>query len=126
MNNLRDTFRELREIVDGGDPFMRSGHQILVERKHKRIVPDWARSDKEIRKLLLRSFPRLHTDKKQAAGAGRWTRVIQLYFRMGKTHGQIAEEMELGYNMVRMIIRATKWAAQGKRTDGSGKFRPKA
>ena len=122
-NNLRTTQQELIRMLDGKEQFMRSGHQILVERKHKRIVPDWAQDDAKVRELLLRSFPKFRTDKRQAARAGRWARVIQLYFRMGKTHGQIADEMSIEYNKVKMLIRAIKWAAQGKRTDGSGQFK---
>jgi DNA-binding NarL/FixJ family response regulator len=122
-NNLRPTQQELTKLIDGKEQFMRSGHQILVERKHKREIPEWAWSDIKIRELLLQSFPKFRTDKRQAARAGRWARVIQLYFRMGKTHGQIAEEMSIDYNTVKMLIRAIKWSAKGKRTDGSGDFR---
>jgi hypothetical protein len=125
MSNLRDTGRELRRFFGSSDPFMTGGHQILVERKHKKKVPEWAKSDKEVRLIIQRSFPHWGTNTRQAERAGRWVRVIQLYFRMGNTHGQIAEEIGVNYNTVRMLIRAIKLAAKGRRTDGSGKFRPK-
>lgn len=120
-NNLRPTQQQLGKLIDGKEQFMRSGHQILVERKHKRVTPEWVKSDKKIRELLLRSFPRLLINKRQAALAGRWARVIQLYFRMGKTHGQIAEEMGLKYKDVNNLVDRIRRAGQGFCASGTGK-----
>jgi hypothetical protein len=118
-NNLRQTQRELVKVIDGKEQFMRSGHQILVERKHKKVMPEWAKDDKEIQKILLRSFPKWRTDKKQAARAGRWARVIQLYFRIGHTHGQIAEEMSLTYKQVHDLVDRIRRAGQGFSANGT-------
>jgi hypothetical protein len=123
MNNLRDTGRELRKHLGAGDPFMTGGHQILVMRKHNRKTPEWTKHDIKVQEVLRRSFPHLLTNKRQAAQAGRWARVIQLYFRMGYTHGQIAEELETSYSTVLSLIRSIKRVAEGQRADGSGKFK---
>ena len=125
MNNQRNTSQELRNYLDGGDSFMRSGHQILVIRSVKKVIPSWAKSDAKIRKILLRSFPKLKTDKKQAMAAGRWARVIHLYFRMGQTRGQIAGEMGLNYATTDTMIRNIKRAAAGFRANGKGELRGK-
>ena len=124
-NNQRPTYWELAGLMDGKEQFMRSGHQILVERKHKKKIPKWAQDDKQVQKIILRSFPKWRTDTRQSQRAGRWARIIQLYFRLGRTHGQIAEEMKISYDSVRSLIRAIKRVAKGKRTDGSGNFHPK-
>ena len=120
-NNLRPTQQQLGKIIDGKEQFMRSGHQILVKRRHKKKMPEWVWSDAEIRKMLLRSFPRLRTNKSQSASAGRWVRIIQLYFRMGKTHGQIAEEMELKYKDVNNLIDRIRRVGRGFCANGTGK-----
>lgn len=120
-NNLRPTQQELARLIDGKEQFMRSGHQILVERKHKRSIPEWAKSNARIREVLLRSFPGFQKNKNQAARAGRWTRVIQLYFRMGRTHGQIAEEMNLTYKQAHNLIDRIRYAGKGFSASGQGR-----
>jgi len=130
MNNLRDTFIELREKIGSSDPFMTGGHQIKKIREGAHDIPEWTKSDAEIRRLLLRSFPALETNDLQRRRAARWARVIHLYFRLNTPHGQIAQELRLSLNKVKMTIRSIKWAAAGKRADGTGfigkpKGRPK-
>jgi hypothetical protein len=60
MNNMRDTFLELRGIFDGNDSFMRWGHQILKARVSKKRVPvpAWMRDTKTRGEFLLARFPR--------------------------------------------------------------------
>lgn len=122
-NNLRQTQSELAGMMDSKEQFMRSGHQILVERKHKKKQPKWVRSNEQIQNIILRSFPQWRTNALQAQRAGRWVRVIQLYFRMGHTHGQIAEEMGLTYKQVNDLIDHIRRAGRGLRaTWGAGKI----
>lgn len=130
MNNTQDTFEQLRRSFGSLDPYMSGGHQIIKTRQVKRNIPLWAKNDRNIRQMLLVSFPKLKSNIRQRKKAARWTRIIQLYFRVHKTHGQIADEMGMTLNAVKMVIRAIKWAAEGKRANGSGmlgnkKGRPK-
>jgi hypothetical protein len=128
-SGLSETNEELRTKVDGDDPFF-EGHGIVKPRRGNagdrtgipRTCPEWALDNTKIQKILLLSFPKLTTDGKQRASAGRWARVIQLYFKSQMTHGQIASEMGLSLNNVKMIVRAIKLASKGLST-ATGKAR---
>jgi hypothetical protein len=119
MNNTQDTFLQLRGKFDGQDPFMVQGHQIIKTRRDDRDVPAWAKNNKQIQKILLHSFPKLHTNARQHAGAARWARIIQLFFRMRMTRNQVAEQMELSENVVRRTIQNIRRAASGRRANGT-------
>jgi hypothetical protein len=119
MNNSRDTFLQLRGKFDGQDPFMTGGHQIIKTRQSDRKIPDWATDDKQIQKILLRSFPKLKTDPRQRTGAARWAVIIQLFFRMKMTRSQVAEQTKLSSNTVQMLVRNIRRAAAGKRANWS-------
>jgi len=120
MNNSpRGVARRLRRQVDGNDGFT-SGHQIITLRQSNREDPEWTKSDAEIREVLRRSFPKLDTDAGQRFRAGRWMRVIQLYFRKHYTHGQIAAEMGLKYRNVESLICRIKRVSKGERANGTG------
>ena len=122
MNNSpSDVARRLRRRIDHNDTFT-SGHQIITIRRTDRVDPEWVKSDAEIRKILLRAFPKLDTDPKQRARAGRWARVIQLYFRRHYTHGQIAAELGIKYRNVNSLIDRIRRAAKGERANGTGKL----
>ncbi len=90
MNNDRDTFGELRGKFDGQDPFMTGGHQIIKTRRIQRTIPDWAKSNRKLREILLLSFPYLKTNDNHRKRAARWVQFIQLYYRMNMTEGQVA------------------------------------
>jgi len=110
--------KKLRSQID--DSFVSGGHQIVKARQYTRKTPEWVNSEIKIRALLLRVFPKLHTEPKQRERAARWGRIIQLYFRTGYTHTQVAHEMRLTADQVRSTIRAIRRAAAGQRADGSG------
>ena len=120
MNNARDTFGELRGRFDGQDPFMTGGHQIIKTRRIERVTPEWARSNKKIQAILLRSFPKLKTDFHQRVRAARWATVIQLYFRVHMTRGQIAEQMKVPLKTVENLIDRIHRACNGMKTSGKG------
>ncbi len=115
---------ELRSFhFDGNDPFMTGGHQIIKTRRGNRVIPEWARDNKKIQKILLKSFPKLGTDRKQRAQAARWAAIIQLYFRVQMTRSQVEAETKLSQNVVKMLIRNIARAASGKPSYGTKKKR---
>lgn len=121
MNNILDTSKQLRAILDSNDPFMTTGHQILKIRRPRKKTPSWVHNNKKIREFLLQSFPKMKTDPRQRARAGRWVRIIHLYYNQNWSRGQIAEELGVGYGVVSSSIRRIGLAARGLRTDGSGR-----
>lgn len=120
MNNSRDTFSELRTAIDGSDPFMTGGHQIITKRSDsKKGNPAWAKNDAELRNILLKAFPKLHTDQKQRKAAARWLRVVSLFYRTGLTRGEVAEELGLKVDIVKQILIRVRRAANGKTAKGT-------
>ena len=116
-------FEELRGSLDGQDPFMTGGHQVIKLRQGNRKTPIWAVNNKQIQELLLRSFPALKTNPKQRMRAARWALFIQLYFRAHVTERQIAERMGVSMNTVKMLARNIRRAAA--RVKGRPRGRPK-
>jgi hypothetical protein len=113
-------FQQLREILDGDDPFMVGGHQKSHLRTKERKVPEWTKNNKKTQQVLLRSFPKLRTDLKQRLQAARWARIIHLYFRMQYTYRQVAAELEMPPRAVDSMIRSIKRVAAGRRANGTG------
>jgi hypothetical protein len=113
-------YSQLRKVVDTSDLFISDGNQDVGARQYARLVPAWAKSDKAIKSLLLRSFPKLATDPKQREAAGRWAAVINLYFRLGYTRSQVAEEIGSSSGKVHGVIRNISRVINGLRANGSG------
>jgi transposase-like protein len=90
------------------------GFQPKTLRCQKRTVPEWAATPEGTRKVLLTAFPRLREDPKQRAQAGRWSRVINLYFQLGYTYTQVAEEMGLTPNTILALNRSIRRVASGQ------------
>ena len=126
-SGLSETNEELRTKIDGDDPYF-TGHGIIKPRRGNqgnktgipRTCPDWANNSVKIKELLLRSFPKLKADDRQRAAAGRWARVIQLYYRKQMTHGQVCTELSIPLVTLLSVVRSIDRAIQGKRTDGTG------
>lgn len=121
---------KLRQQIDQNDTFSLGGHRIVHARTHKRKVPLWALNDTKVQALLLRSFPKLHTDARQQEAAGRWAAIIHLYFRMKYTRSQVAEEIGSTVIKVRDVLRSILRVSKGLRANGTGvlgapKGRPK-
>lgn len=108
----------LRGRMDGDDMFM-SAHQIKTVRTRDRVVPAWAISDTEVQKIIQRSFPFWRTNKTQKARAGRWTRIIHLYYRMQMPISQVASELGTTVGVILTLTRSIKRAANGLRTRDS-------
>jgi hypothetical protein len=90
-----------------------------------RKMPKWMNNKKDIQRLLLRVFPKLETDKRQRKNALRWVEVIRLYFTLGWSAHDVAEELQqrnsdehvsakMIYDTAQRIIRA----GAGLRTTG--------
>jgi hypothetical protein len=129
MTNLRNTNGELRalRIFAGSDSFMKGGHQIINSNRArvgpKRKDADWAKSDKQVQKLLLRVFPKMAADEKQRMRAGRWLRVIQLYYRSGYSYGDAAIEIGINKKVVSDILCRISRALRGRPCSGKKKLR---
>lgn len=119
---MNKDFQQLRKIFEGSDPFMGGGHQIVGLRQRKRVVPEWTRNNAKVRKLLLRSFPKLVTNAKQRNRAARWARIIHLYFRLQYTHRQVAAEMGITSGSVHDLLRSIRRVSNGNRADGTGQL----
>lgn len=111
----------LRNAVDANDQFM-TGHGVVKVRTYKRAVPKWTRNDKAVRALILRSFPKMNTDSAQRNAAARWASVIHLYFRMGYTASQVAEEIGSTTMKIEFVIRSIHRVSKGLRANGTGKL----
>jgi hypothetical protein len=111
--------KQIRSVVDGSDSFI-LGHQIAAPRAYARATPLWVYDKVAIRKILLRSFPRFETDLKQRDAAGRWARIIQLYFNLGYTYKEVAEELGEKPCKTRCSIEGIQYAAKGLRANKSG------
>lgn len=103
--------------MDGGNRFLMA-HQTLKVRRGNREAPDWALNDKTIQEILLRAFPKLKTDDVQRQRAGRWARVIQIYFRSGKSYRETAHELGEKLTTVHRVIQRIRRTVAGRPTNG--------
>jgi hypothetical protein len=125
-----NTFDELRHSIDGSDPFMTNGHQVIRPRRaYKKQHLAWTKDDEKIKQILLQSFPKLQTNSRQRAAAARWLRIIHMYYRVGETIGTIALELHQKVGTIKRVLVSIKRAAKGKNTangtDRKKRGRPK-
>ncbi len=113
---------KLRKRMDGNDSFM-NAHQIKKVRVlfGQKDTPAWATSDIEVRKILLRSFPLLGSNKAQRQSAARWMQAITLIYRLGMPYNHAAAEMGTTVSTLRSLLRNIRRSALGFRANGSGK-----
>lgn len=116
-------FAKLREIVDGGDLFM-GGFQITKVRTVEREIPEWALNNARVQEILKSSFKGLDLSepktfaekkkqKKRIRRAGRWARIIYLYYRMGLPRQIVAKELGMGEGTLKSTLRNIERAARG-------------
>jgi hypothetical protein len=118
----RRDMKKLRSRLDTDDGFM-SAHKIKKVRTRERNIPEWTLSDKEVRTVLLRSFPKLRTNNAQAIRAGRWVRLIHLYYRVQMSNSQVAKEMGMTLNATKMAFKIMRRVARGQRANNTGPLR---
>ena len=125
MTRKKD-MKKLRRKVDAGDGFM-SAHQIKTVRVliGQKDTPIWAANDAEVRKILLRSFPKLGSNKTQRQAAARWNQAIMLVYRVGMPYNHAAAEMGVTVGALRSLLRNIRRVALGLRANGSGARRGK-
>ena len=129
MSNHRNTSQQLRElkIFSGSDHFMMSGHQIInSNRSHAgptRKDATWAKDDEAVQKILRSVFPKVDTDMSQRERAGKWVRVIHLYFRSGMSFGDTAEEMGAKPKFVRNVLQKINYVRKGLNAKGKQRSR---
>jgi hypothetical protein len=116
---MKKDMARLRRRMDGDDRFM-GAHQIKKIRTREREIPEWTLDDAEVRKVLLRAFPGLRTSQKQAIRAGRWMRLIHLFYRVQLSNSQVAREMGESLNATKMTLKSIRRVARGQRADNSG------
>lgn len=112
----RKDMNKLRRRMDGDDGFM-TAHQIKKIRTRERKIPAWTLNDKEVQTVLLRAFPTLHKNRKVAKRAGRWARIIHLYYRVQMPINLLAREMGMTKGSTKMMLVSIRRVAQGKRSD---------
>lgn len=119
MIHLRDTLGELRNlrIYSSSDQFMRGGHRIINSNRAfagpHRKEELWTNDEIAVRELLLRVFPKLDTNEKDRLRAGRWARLIHLYFKSGLSQGDVANEMKMSKMAVNSMLRNIRRASKG-------------
>jgi len=125
VNDLKLTHKrdmaKLRNRMDGDDRFFGS-HQIKKIRTRERDIPEWTLNDADVRKVLLRAFPGLRKKKSVARSAGRWLRLIHLYYRMQMPNSQVAKEMKESLSAIKSMLVSIRRVARGRRAD-NGKLR---
>jgi hypothetical protein len=114
----RKDMNKLRRKMDGDDGFM-NAHQIKKIRTRERVIPPWTLNDKEVQTVLLRAFPGLHKNNAVAKQAGRWTRIIHLYYRVQMSNSQVAKEMGETLNRIKMTLKSIRRVAKGRRADNT-------
>lgn len=113
-------FDFLRTKIDSNDQFMSGGHQIKKVRVHERKDREWAMSDSKIRDLINLVFPLWRTNPRQRLRAGRWNRIIHLYYRTRMSSVMVAEEMGVSKNTVRLTLNRMNRVISGRNTSNRG------
>jgi DNA-binding NarL/FixJ family response regulator len=107
--------KQIRKVVDSNEIFAVSHGEEAPRRAHGlRKIPVWTKSDTEIRKILCRVFPKLAHNARQRKSAAHWLRIIYLYFRIGMTRGQVADELHISNSAVRTTLKRIRFASAGK------------
>lgn len=108
-------FKKLRSLGFDGDKvsFQIVSTSVSKNGDRKVIVPpSWAVNTTIIGQLLQKHFPKLHNDNIQRQRAGRWARIICLYFRMGFPDSYIALEIGQPLESIKNMIVRIRYAAE--------------
>jgi hypothetical protein len=97
------------------------GMQILTASEEEIEFPEWAKTDEGIRNIISTAFPKMNSSALQRSRAGRWARVLYLYYKLRWSFSDIAEEMNVETKVVRNILWRSVLVGQGKKANGTGK-----
>lgn len=98
---------DARDSLDGDE--LDYDHEVRT-REHERQIPAWALDDRKLRQVVLGMFPRHATNKRQRAMAGRWLRIVYLFFRANWWTKNIAGTTGCTVRAVEGIIRRAREA----------------
>ena len=87
-------------------------------KKRTENIPAWALNNKTVKELLLMVFPKMSSDRRQRDRAGRWARVIQIYFRAARPASETAHTLGISQKAVYDTVLRIRRAARGLRTTG--------
>ncbi len=100
------------------------GFQIVrVRSGYRKNIPAWTTSNEGIQNVLLTAFPRLNESPTQRQRAGRWARIITLFYRLDWSESEIAEEMKLSVGVVKALTVNMKRVASGFTARGCARKR---
>ncbi len=94
-----------------------NGYHAVRTREHQRLIPAWTLRDDQVREVLDRLFPEHDTDARQRESAGRWLRIIYLFFRVHQWDKTIAGAVGSSVRAVEGVIRRAR--AVGEEMFGS-------
>lgn len=129
-NTKNPDHARLRTMMDGSDQFLNGGFEIKSVRTIDREIPEWAVNDKEVQRILKTAFPKLSLKhptskkekvefKKRIAKAGRWARIIYLYYRMELPRQIVAKEMGLSEPSIKSALQHINNVAKGLTARGN-------
>lgn len=118
LDQRDDDNTTLRKLLGGDDQFM-SGYQIQKIRDKDRDIPDWVFNDRKIQTMIMTAFPKFQSNSKQKARAGKWVRIIHLYYRMNLPRQIVAKEMNLEMPKLNRDLQRINWLANGYEWNGS-------
>lgn len=92
--------------------------------------PDWVYNKRKISRILRSAFPKLKSNPRQRYRANSWARIINLYWRMNYSYGEISRQLRQSPNAIHCKIRNIRNVASGytaghKIIRGAPKGRPK-
>src|SRR5712692_8008250 len=119
MRTNKADFDQLRAKFGGDSQFMRS-HEIKKIRTREREIPAWTNNNTEVQKVLLRAFPKWRTNYRQSQQAGRWARIIHLYFRVQLSTRHVALDLRIKPKNVELMVASIRRVARGRRADNKG------
>jgi hypothetical protein len=95
-----------------------AGFQMAYEAcPYDTFVPEWAKTNEGIRKVILTAFPKYETNEIQYLRAQRWATVIYMFWRVQYTNTDIAEELGTTIEEVDLILKRARRVAANRRAD---------
>jgi len=115
-----DSFKKLREVVEGDEPFMTGGHQSAKARNPERMIPtpEWMFDRVAVAAFIEKLFPHRWSNNTQRLRAGAYEKVIELFFLAKKPDSAVEEEANLNLGSCSVIVQEIRRAAEGRRRDG--------